>query len=383
MEMITQLLNEIEKSLQQLDHSCLVHLNLGISSQQIQELFEKIPLQPTQDLRALYTWRNGSEDSEGITLGELAFFPGFYLMSLEESIQTYLELRETDAWGKSWFPIFASGGGDFYAMNLAPEAQGQILGFYVFEEETQVEYRSLKSMLATLKACYEQGIIFRNEQGYLDMDYRKHAEIAHDINPDVKELIEEVENNLELATYIGLVPKKNKKTQASYLESLNHLAYLLYLDGQEEMAKKLLDRIIQVPFEGNYNTWTFVDSALVLLAYLEREKENQVLVYKKLLLSPLEQGEESTQNIRRRVHQRFLNGDSLEQKLAKIEQASSPESEMERRLLYLTDLLKIHLFIVESTCEETDIQAKIEENMEILKKYIKEYEIYSLFPFKG
>ena len=78
-----------------------------------------------------------------------------------------------------------------------------------------------------------------------------------------------------------------------------------------------------------------------------------------------------------------MNGDSLEQKLAKSEQASSPESEMERRLLYWTDLLKIHLFITESTCEETDIQAKIEENMEILKKYIKEHEIYSLFPFKG
>ena len=200
---------------------------------------------------------------------------------------------------------------------------------------------------------------------------------------NLNELIEEVENDLEFVSYLNRAPKKNKKTQASYLESLNHLAYLLYLDGQEEMAKELLDRIIQVPFEGNYNTWTFVASSLVLLAYLEREKENQVLVYKKLLLSPLEQGEESTQNIRRRVHQRFLNGDSLEQKLAKIEQASSPESEMERRLLFLTDLLKIYLFITESTCKETDIQAKIEENMEILKKYIKEHEIYSLFPFKG
>ena len=199
----------------------------------------------------------------------------------------------------------------------------------------------------------------------------------------VKELIEEVENDLELVSYLNRVPKKNKKTQASYLESLNHLTYLLYLEDQEKMAKELLDRIIQVPFEGNYNTWTFVDSSLGLLAYLEREKENQVIVYKKLLLSPLEQGEESTQKIRRRVHQRFLNGDSLEQKLAKIEQASSPESEMERRLLYLTDLLKIHLFIDESICEETDIQTKIEENMEILKKYIKEHEIYSLFPFKG
>ena len=199
----------------------------------------------------------------------------------------------------------------------------------------------------------------------------------------VKELIEEVENDAELASYLNLVPKKNKKTKAGYLESLNHLAYLLYLDGQEKMAKKLLESVIQVPFEGNYNTWTFVDSSLVLLAYMERETENKLSVYKILLLSPLEQGEESTQKIRRRVHQRFLNGDSLEQKLAKIEQASSPESEMERRLLYLTDLLKIYLFIIESTCEETDIQEKIEENIEILKKYIKEHEIYSLFPFKG
>ena len=190
METITQLLNEIEKSLQQLDHPCVDHLNSGITSQKIQELFEEIPLQPNQDLHALYAWRNGSKDSEGITLGELAFFPGFYLMSLEESVQTYLELIETDTWDQSLFPIFASGGGDFYAMILAPEAQGQILGFYVFEEEAQVEYRSLKSMLTTFKVCYDQGIIFRNEQGYLDMDYRKHAEIAHDINPDLKMWLE-------------------------------------------------------------------------------------------------------------------------------------------------------------------------------------------------
>ncbi|MFS9321246.1 DUF6707 family protein [Streptococcus infantis] len=197
------------------------------------------------------------------------------------------------------------------------------------------------------------------------------------------EVVEQMEKHPDLHLYLDKILKKNKKTQASYLESLNHLAYLLYLDGQEEMAKKLLESVIQVTFEGNYNTWTFVDSSLVLLAYMERETENKLSAYKKLLLSPLEQGEESTQNIRRRVHQRFLNGDSLEQKLAKIEQASSPESEMERRLLYLTDLLKINLFIAESSCEEIDIQEKIEENIEILKKYIKEHGLYSLFPFKG
>lgn len=139
------------------------------------------------------------------------------------------------------------------------------------------------------------------------------------------EVVEQLEKHPDLHLYLDKVLKKNKKTQATYLESLNHLAYLLYLDGQEKIAKELLDSIIQVPFEGNYNTWTFVDNSLVLLAYLEREVENQVFVYKKLLLSPLEQGEESTKKIRRRVHQRFLNGDSLDQKFAKIEHSSSLE----------------------------------------------------------
>ena len=197
------------------------------------------------------------------------------------------------------------------------------------------------------------------------------------------EVFELVENHPDLKPYVEKILKKHMKTNCSYLESLNHLAYLLYLDGQKELAKKLLDILLQIPFEGDYNSWTFVESSIVLLAYMEKQTENQVSIYQNLLLSPLDSGEKSTRKIRRRVHQRFLNGDSLEQKLAKIEQASSPESEMERRLLYLTDLLKINLFIAESTCEETDIQAKIEENMEILKKYIKEYEIYSLFPFKG
>ena len=197
------------------------------------------------------------------------------------------------------------------------------------------------------------------------------------------EVFELVENHSDLKPYVEKILKKYKKTNCSYLESLNHLAYLLYLYGQKELAKKLLDILLQIPFEGDYNSWTFVESSIVLLAYMEKQTENQVFIYQNLLLSPLDSGEETTRKIRRRVHHRFLNGDTLEQKLAKIEQASSPESEMERRLLYLTDLLKINLFIAESTCEETDIQAKIEENMEILKKYIKEYEIYSLFPFKG
>ena len=135
---IILLLDKIETSLHKLNHPCVHHLNLGISSPKLRTLFEKTPFQPNQELCSLYSWRNGLGDSKDATLGELSFFPGFYLMSLEESIQTYMELRETDAWDYSWFPIFASGGGDFYAMNLAPETQGEMIGFYMYEEAPSV-----------------------------------------------------------------------------------------------------------------------------------------------------------------------------------------------------------------------------------------------------
>ena len=197
------------------------------------------------------------------------------------------------------------------------------------------------------------------------------------------EVFELVENHSDLKPYVEKILKKYKKTNCSYLESLNHLAYLLYLYSQKELAKKLLDILLQIPFEGDYNSWTFVESSIVLLAYMEKQTENQVSIYQNLLLSPLDSGGESTRKIRRRVHQRFLNGDTLEQKLAKIEQASTFTSEIEWRLLYLADLLKLQLFSAESTLDEADIQSKIEEQIERLQSFIKEQGIVSLFPFKG
>lgn len=197
------------------------------------------------------------------------------------------------------------------------------------------------------------------------------------------EVFELVENHSDLKPYVEKILKKYKKTNCSYLESFNHLAYLLYLYGQKELAKKLLDILLQIPFEGDYNSWTFVESSIVLLAYMEKQTENQVSIYQNLLLSPLDSGEKLTRKIRRRVHQRFLNGDTLEQKLAKIEQASTFTSEIEWRLLYLADLLKLQLFSAESTLDEADIQSKIEEQIERLQSFIKEQGIVSLFPFKG
>ena len=92
----------------------------------------------------------------------------------------------------------------------------------------------------------------------------------------LSEIVEQLEKHPDLHLYLDKILKKNKKTQASYLESLNHLAYLLYLDGQEEIAKELLDSIIQVPFEGN------ITLGLLLIAlwfYWPIWKERQKISY--------------------------------------------------------------------------------------------------------
>jgi hypothetical protein len=192
-----------------------------------------------------------------------------------------------------------------------------------------------------------------------------------------------VENDSELEGYIDKILKKNKKTKVVYLESLNHLSYLLYLDRQEVLAEKLLGIISLIPFDGDYNYWVFIESSIVLLAFIQEKDKSKVIHLKERVLSKLNYGDESKRKINTNVHKRFLSGSSLENRISKVENASNIVSEMELRLLYLKDLLKLSLFIDESTFEEEVIRSRIDQQIAELQKFISDNGIFSLFPFKG
>ena len=104
---------------------------------------------------------------------------------------------------------------------------------------------------------------------------------------------------------------------------------------------------------------------------------------KERVLSKLNYGDESKRKINTNVHKRFLSGSSLENRISKVENASNIVSEMELRLLYLKDLLKLSLFIDESTFEEEVIRSRIDQQIAELQKFISDNGIFSLFPFKG
>lgn len=185
-EQLIILLKNIEKELEKLNHSSLSYLNRGLNAEEIKVKFLKISLQPNDELITLFSWKNGTDKNLDVKLGHLTIFPGFYFMSLQESIDSYLELRGKPNWKKYWFPIFANGGGDFYAVDLNEKSKGEVIGFFVYEDECMVEYNSLTSMIKTFEECYKKGVIYRDDNGYLDMDYFEHTLIARRINPNLQ-----------------------------------------------------------------------------------------------------------------------------------------------------------------------------------------------------
>lgn len=136
------------------------------------------------DLEDLYSWRNGTRVEAGSDLDSVQFFPGFYLLSLDDALENYEGFRRDSRWDSAWLPVFANGGGDFYAVNTA-EGSGPIIGFIIDQSEHPVEYEGLGAMLETLADCFTEGVCFVDDRGYLEMDDRRHAAIARRHNANL------------------------------------------------------------------------------------------------------------------------------------------------------------------------------------------------------
>ena len=107
-------------------------------------------------------------------------------MSLEYSLTSYELFQNDPRWNRAWFPVFANGGGDFYAVICQQECgspSGPVLGFLLGEPDHEIEYESLTTMISCLRACFEQGVFFVTAEGYLEMDSDKQFEIDKSLNP--------------------------------------------------------------------------------------------------------------------------------------------------------------------------------------------------------
>ncbi len=179
-------LASIEAALQRLGrHALLRSLQAGLSAESVRSSLSAVGLVSASELEALYVWRNGTSTAVGLTLDDIHFFPGFYLLSIEDAIANYRAFVTDSRWGPGWLPIFANGGGDFYVLDLGSISTRPVRHFRIEESEHPVEFTSLGAMLATLAAAFEQGIFFVDPNGCLEMDDLVFGELAAELNHDV------------------------------------------------------------------------------------------------------------------------------------------------------------------------------------------------------
>ena len=184
---ISKSLTLILKFLNEWDMPVGSYLNEGLSQSEIEECFQAIDLKATDELIELFQYKNGTKVSEGTSLDDIQLIPGFHFLSLQHAIKDYLIFIEDEQWNPLWFPVFANGGGDFYAVDLS-DSDGHsapILGFIMGESEQEIEYESLSAMLRTFSECVEAGIVFKSPNGFLEMDDSRLAEVAARLNPFV------------------------------------------------------------------------------------------------------------------------------------------------------------------------------------------------------
>jgi hypothetical protein len=178
-------LEVIRSHLQQLNRcEVLTRLLPGLPPSDTLGRLADVGLAMPPDLHDLYSWRNGTRVEPGTDLDTVHFFPGFWFLSLNDALANYRAFRDDGRWDPSLLPVFANGGGDFYAVN-AREKPFHVVGFLIDQSHQPVEYENLGNMIKTLAECFAEHAFFVDDRGYLEMDDRLHREIARRNNPTI------------------------------------------------------------------------------------------------------------------------------------------------------------------------------------------------------
>jgi len=163
-------------------------LQEGLSVPELRIRTASLPGKLPEEVTHLYDWHNGTRYQKGDMLDDLHFFPGFYFLPIEKALVHYMSLHDAPGWGREWFPLFANGGGDFYATicGTSEKMSSAIVGYIMGEMTQDIEYESLSSMIKTIRACFERDVFFLSQAGYLEADDALHAKIAREFNPSVE-----------------------------------------------------------------------------------------------------------------------------------------------------------------------------------------------------
>ncbi|AHG23031.1 hypothetical protein Z042_25190 [Chania multitudinisentens RB-25] len=166
------------------------------------------------------------------------------------------------------------------------------------------------------------------------------------------------------------------------LEKIVKFAYILYIYGKLELALKIVDGISECEFDGNYDSWTWVDAALVLAIRIRRafDQLNDVSMLKNKILSPLSIGNDMQVKVKNRVYKRFLEGEALS--FDKVQEAmisNRKDAEAARRLSNFIKLMKISEMGGSEIYSVDKAESEMKDNEVKINILLKEIDLASIF----
>lgn len=133
-------------------------LNPGLTDEGIDARFKDIGCLPTNELRALWKWRNGHSDTG---IGQwLVWYHQF--LPLDDAIDEYRRLKSSpfSGWNRYWIPVFQFQGEWYFVECGDREVPASPLMHYFIESGMSHNYVSLTTYLATASQWFEEGAVY-------------------------------------------------------------------------------------------------------------------------------------------------------------------------------------------------------------------------------
>lgn len=184
MSALAEALRAIFDRLDRLGSSLPAQLRPGLAAPLIVRKLSAAGLAPEPAIVELYAIGDGAGGDAGALLDEIDFFAGFHWLALDEALSCHDALADDVQWARGWLPVFANGGGDFYAVicDADDPNAGAVVGFVFGEPDQIIEFPSLGAMLRVIEASYAEGATALRD-GYLVTDYPQMRAIARRVSP--------------------------------------------------------------------------------------------------------------------------------------------------------------------------------------------------------
>lgn len=186
-----KLLDELSEILQIKHPFIESSLQAGIFKEDISFMLQNTAVQLPEEVYDLYSWHNGLKTDilENEPLGVLWVFWMGAFTPFEFALEDYREFVAAGYWNEHYFPLFCSGGGDYYLIdcNSLSSTYRRILLYSPSNVDLDgiiTVYDSLPQLLQSVIECYKAGAYTVDEKNYLQMNYEIEQKIAKANNPN-------------------------------------------------------------------------------------------------------------------------------------------------------------------------------------------------------